>query len=568
MRTLSILPPDVRRRGVAILLAMIATIVSSIVAYTYLASQETSIALARNLRNHAQARFIAESGLDLAIALVKSNGNWRTAYTHGTWVSNASLLGGTIAIKGEDGQDSNGDGVISNPAEGDGNLADDASDLLTLTVTATASGATAVSRAVLTPQAGSTMIVYGEQSQAYCRYRTLSGSSWSNEQSAQDVGTSPKWFIARSCPTRTEVAVTTLNNANDIYLQFWTGSAWTSATLLTTSAGISSERPYDLAYEQSSGDLLIAYRAASGSTLRYRTASSSGSVSAESTLTLPTSGNVKWVKLIPKPASNEIVAMTLDGNKEVGAVVWNGSAWGNAIQLETKGFVSSNEEIAGAYEGLSGHAMVAWVEKSKKNFHYRTWNGSAWSAQADSPTLPKDSQWLRLAADPTSDDMIMVSMDGDPAIILCTWNGSAWGGSPLTVETNATGSDRRCFDVAYERTGGKAIAVWGRTAQNNFFYRTWNGSSWSSEQAGPGLTDKVSVAQLMNDGSSNQIYLSILQKGSGELESMIWNGSSFSARVELESNCSGPNSTESYMVASSPASGGSSSGGYLVDWRN
>jgi hypothetical protein len=409
------------------------------------------------------------------------------------------------------------------------------------------------------------MIVYGEQNQDYCRYRTLSGSSWSDEQSATNVGNNPKWYVAKSCPTRTEVAVCTLNNNDDIYLQFWTGSAWTGVTMLTDNAGSSVERTYDIAYEQSSGDLLIAYRATSDATLHYRTATSSSNLSAQLSVGLPTTGNIKWVKLIPKSGSNEVFALTLDSNKQTAGLIWNGSAWGNALQLDTNGKVASNEQFAGAYEGLSGRALAAWSENSLNSIRYRIWSGSAWLAENTGPALPKEPQWIELAADPLSNQMVMATMDGSEDIILTVWNGSAWG-SPLTIETNSPGVDRRPFDVAYERTSGRAVVIWGRAAQNNFYYRTWNGSAWSAEQAGPGLTDKVSYAQLINAASGNEIYLTILQTGSGALQSFIWNGTSFSPRVQLEVNCSGPNTTESHMVTSSSSGGSSSS--YAVDWRN
>jgi hypothetical protein len=52
---------------------------------------------------------------------------------------------------GQDGVDADGDGVISVPAEGDGDLTDDNSDLLTLSVTGQVNGTTHVVRAVIEP---------------------------------------------------------------------------------------------------------------------------------------------------------------------------------------------------------------------------------------------------------------------------------------------------------------------------------------------------------------------------------------------------------------------------------
>jgi hypothetical protein len=132
------------------LLALIALTVATVIAYSYLSAQSTSVGIARNIGNHAKARYIAETGLELAIAYVISGADWRTEKVNGTWVSNQAFAGGTYTIVGQDGEDLDGDGSITLPAEGDGDLTDDTFDPLTLTVTASANGATHVARVTLT----------------------------------------------------------------------------------------------------------------------------------------------------------------------------------------------------------------------------------------------------------------------------------------------------------------------------------------------------------------------------------------------------------------------------------
>ena len=143
----------VRCRGVALLLAMIAVLVAGVVGYSYLGSQGTSLGIARNISNRSAARYVAESGLELALAYVKGTSDWRTAKPAGVWVEDEPLLGGTCTIRCDDGLDFNGDGVIG-PGEGDGNLADDSTDPATLTVTGRVNGATCVLRAGLKPGVG------------------------------------------------------------------------------------------------------------------------------------------------------------------------------------------------------------------------------------------------------------------------------------------------------------------------------------------------------------------------------------------------------------------------------
>ena len=132
------------------MLVLIAVIVSATLASSYVSVQGTSIQIARNVQRHAKARYIAETGLELAIAYVQATSSWRDDQSHGTWVADEAFGGGTFTIVGEDGEDTDGDGDV----DGDGDLADDASDLLTLTVTGKVTGASHIARVVIRPVSG------------------------------------------------------------------------------------------------------------------------------------------------------------------------------------------------------------------------------------------------------------------------------------------------------------------------------------------------------------------------------------------------------------------------------
>ncbi len=139
-----------RHRGVALVLVLVAVIVAATVAHSFVSAQSTSISIARNVQKHATARHVAESGLELAVAHIRSNDNWRTEQADGTWVTDEPFGDGTFTIVGEDGEDTDGDGVV----DGDGDLSDDDSDLLTLTVTGKINGSSHVARAVVRPIPG------------------------------------------------------------------------------------------------------------------------------------------------------------------------------------------------------------------------------------------------------------------------------------------------------------------------------------------------------------------------------------------------------------------------------
>jgi len=148
-----------RRRGVALLLALLAVTVATMVAYSFVSAQSTTISISRNVTDQLQARYIAESGLRLAIAYIDREPDWRDDQSNGTWVSDYSIAGGTFTVVGEDGEDTDGDGVISQMAEGDGDLADDAEDLLTLTATGKFGATSHIARVVVRPEPSSSIYV-------------------------------------------------------------------------------------------------------------------------------------------------------------------------------------------------------------------------------------------------------------------------------------------------------------------------------------------------------------------------------------------------------------------------
>ncbi len=92
-------------------------------------------------------QFIAESGVSTTLAYLRDNKSWRTQQVSGTWVNSQKYAGGTFNVIGEDGVDEDGDGNV----DGDGDLADDATDPLTLTVTGEYSGVTHVIHVTVHP---------------------------------------------------------------------------------------------------------------------------------------------------------------------------------------------------------------------------------------------------------------------------------------------------------------------------------------------------------------------------------------------------------------------------------
>lgn len=123
-------------RGAALLLVLFALVIATVLALTFANGSATSVAIARNVDRHAQARAIAESGLEVAMRYIQTDADWRTNQAHGDWLVDESFGGGTFTIRGEDA---------------DGDLTDDASDIVRLIAIGTFDGVSHRVEAEVTP---------------------------------------------------------------------------------------------------------------------------------------------------------------------------------------------------------------------------------------------------------------------------------------------------------------------------------------------------------------------------------------------------------------------------------
>ena len=77
----------VDRRGIALMLVMIAVLVVGGMSVAYFGSRDNSIAISKNVSSASRARIAAESGLDLAIAILETNADWRNNHVNGIILS-------------------------------------------------------------------------------------------------------------------------------------------------------------------------------------------------------------------------------------------------------------------------------------------------------------------------------------------------------------------------------------------------------------------------------------------------------------------------------------------------
>lgn len=406
-------------------------------------------------------------------------------------------------------------------------------------------------------------VVYGDTTTNIPRSRTWNGSAWSGAAATLDIGGSPRWVVLQKCPTRDELIAAIGDNQNDLNMMVYVGSTWGSRVEVSGNLVTEADRPFYVAYEQSSGDALVAYRVGSVSTIFYRTWNGS-SWSAESSTSIPGSGNPKFVKLVPKAGSDEIMLVVLDSKKDVSALIWNGSSFGNKLLLDSSTNVAGNEEMDAAYEHNSGRCMIAWGVNGNSPPSYRIWSGSAWLSTGSLSSVGGKTNWIRLAPDPASNRIIAMVLNGGCDVNAAVWSGTAWGAA-TAFESNAPDMDRRGIDVAFEPARTNALAMYGRSGQSTPFYRTFNGTSWSAAQTGPNMSNPPSVIQFSPSTSGQEVLIGIERKNDGAFCFMRWNGTSITDYQVLASDLGGPNGNECFMFSQGAA--GSSSTPRIVSWQ-
>ncbi|WP_407355250.1 VWA domain-containing protein [Methanolobus sp. WCC5] len=290
-------------------------------------------------------------------------------------------------------------------------------------------------------------------------------------------------------------------------------------------------------------------------------------------------GNPYFVVMDSSPVRSEIIMLTGDGQNDVNAQIWDGSSWGSISELSTELNQNSRRGFDVKYEQISGDAIAVYMNRninSGRVPRYQIWDGSSWSAAASVDGTDAGTgrvEWLKLASDPNSDNMTLVTQDDAGRIRAQVWNGNSWGNS--VVITNAANGAYQSFDVIYDGNGRVMVvwADWSVSSSGFWFWTTYtcnvrtgyhifNGGSWSPGSMAPfsysstGFSNPYSsyslwVKAAADPGSNNAL---IALQDAYRIRAASWNGASWSAFSELQSSVQYP-SVRSVDVAFEHVSG-------------
>ncbi|MBI5133966.1 MAG: hypothetical protein HZA81_01075, partial [Candidatus Taylorbacteria bacterium] len=260
----------------------------------------------------------------------------------------------------------------------------------------------------------------------------------------------------KASPTKDEYIAGYVNSAGTLQVMCYDGASWTNEWSVSV-GGTGTTRRFDIAYEKTSGDVMVVYgtNAATTNELAYRTkagSSACGSANwsgATNYDAVRTSGIVHWVRAEGSPASgsNTIAVAWADANADLSAMEWTGASFAvaePAAALETSlEFVTAAQDVQSfdiAFESTSGELMVAWgltqatsctagtAIATTNCIRYATYT-NAWSSVAAIPTVADPATHLDMSGNPNTNEIVLASVDNSQADVSAAyWSGSAWTG--------------------------------------------------------------------------------------------------------------------------------------------
>lgn len=374
---------------------------------------------------------------------------------------------------------------------------------------------------------GDGMMVYGEGTVVTPRYRTLSGTTWSAENSLPTAAAAVRYNITRAAPTRNELITGTVNASGTLTIYRWNGTAWSNEWTVAT--GLGNVPRFDIAYEQSSGKAMVLYsrNVATTNEMAYRIWDGTSWTAATNLDAVRTSGIVQYIRLVARPGTNELAAAWGDANFDLSANYFDGT---NAVwKTEPSAALDANltATVANAaissrvfdlaFEQVSGKLVIVWGDDADDFPLYvtrtagvsGTW-GTPGSAGA---SFTVNAQDIQLASEPgtnyiayanTSDFKSGVSGNYADAAM---WTGSAWANVnnyDSTISTLAISLTRT--SVEWLQSGGqsRAVVVYDDSASSgiDWLYFNKNTLAWSAVQ-----TDYTGAPAPSATGAAGEMYL-------------------------------------------------------------
>ncbi len=347
--------------------------------------------------------------------------------------------------------------------------------------------------------------------------------------------------IVRASPLRKEMMAGILSSDGvlqimryDIAQAQWT-KEWSTTTISATN---SAYRGFDIAYEEISGRCMVLYNGATAGTLYYNIYdgnSWSGAVS----ITTQSANPVAWVRLEPRPNSNEIMAVFSKTTAyDLGAMRWNGNSWTNGIQLISSLGSVAQQNFDIAWNNTGTKAFVVYRAGANLGIGYTNIYDVSlgWLTGPNYPLQGGNGSilWVSVKRDPNSKYIGITSVDSG-----YDWNANIFDSetnsfiSQATENTNIinTANQAQTIDGVWDNQS-KFIVVAAHSASYGVLWATWTvaggwGTTLSAAPTFTGWSYLINGVKLGRDKELNSVYLCANSPTTNDLRCALFLGNTW-----------------------------------------
>ena len=177
-------------------------------------------------------------------------------------------------------------------------------------------------------QSGDALILWNHFNESEIYYSVWNGASLSPVNQLPDFGGIPYVIRAAADPTSDYIFVAAVDANEDLNVAVWNGDAWIDSRELETSGYADDEQIFDIAWEHSGQEVIIAWAPGSGNNVRYFKWQK-GTALADHPIEIGPKflATPRHVRLLPISGTEKIVLLGKNSNNELRYSLWTGNTF-------------------------------------------------------------------------------------------------------------------------------------------------------------------------------------------------------------------------------------------------